>query len=300
MFRNGLLVCLCVGMALAAAACAQALTCEEWAEKLAVYKANPTEGSKGYFGISREDVGELVKLKPDYDEAKALYTEFKKTGMDPDDCHQLRDAAWNIGVSIGNYEGSLERIIKGAEDELEIALQWLQSYPQNAWTYARDLMAGHRRRIGNAETLFGSDNPRVKALQEKFAGFEKRISEAQAKALEKVRMKPDAYKGGDANSLKALAKSIVMKAHPKAKILRVSITSKSWERESVIEFTDTTKTALQHRVTNGVYAQVAAKEDNECLIYTLYLHKDSIGGAQRELQGHIMYQDRILEKNVGQ
>jgi len=112
-------------------------------------------------------------------------------------------------------------------------------------------------------------------------------------------MKPDVYKGKDADSLKTLAKSIVMKAHPKAKILRVSITSKAWERESVIEFTDTTKSALQHRVTNGVYAQAAAKEGTDCLIYTLFLHKDSIGGAQGELQGHIMYQDRILEKNVG-
>jgi hypothetical protein len=66
----------------------------------------------------------------------------------------------------------------------------------------------------------------------------------------------------------------------------------------VIESTDTTQTALQHRLTDGIYAQVAAKEGSDVTLYTIYLHKDKIGGKQGELAGHVMYTDKMLEKNV--
>jgi hypothetical protein len=89
-----------------------------------------------------------------------------------------------------------------------------------------------------------------------------------------------------------------MKKHPGAQILRVTIPSTTWGAESVIESTDTTNTALQHRYTMDLTAEVCAKVDGQVNLYTLNLNKNKIGGRWGPLQGHIMFTDAMLEKNV--
>ena len=75
--------------------------------------------------------------------------------------------------------------------------------------------------------------------------------------------------------------------------------SADWAAESVIEWTDTTQSALRHRVTRAVSAQVAGKSGDATTLYTLHIAKDRrTDGSWGPLHGHIMFKDPILEENV--
>jgi hypothetical protein len=111
-------------------------------------------------------------------------------------------------------------------------------------------------------------------------------------------MRIDKYSGKDAAELKKMAQAVVLKEHTGAKTLKVNITSAAWETESVVEWTDTTRTALRSRATDSVIAQVAVKAGADVFLYTVYLNKDKIDGKEQPLTGHVMYRDRLLEKNI--
>ncbi len=83
-----------------------------------------------------------------------------------------------------------------------------------------------------------------------------------------------------------------------SRILKVHITSPDWSREAAVEWTDTTRTALQHRTTPGLNAQVGVEDGEPALMYTVFLHKDTISGAEQPLTGHDKFKDRLLRANV--
>jgi hypothetical protein len=109
----------------------------------------------------------------------------------------------------------------------------------------------------------------------------------------------DKFKGKEIEDLKKKANEIVAKKFEGAKILRTTIISPDWKEESVIEWTDTTMSALRFRTTRSVTAQVGAKVGNDCNIYTCDINKDRrADGTFGELNGHIMFTDPILEENI--
>jgi len=143
------------------------------------------------------------------------------------------------------------------------------------------------------------------AVSEELKSLETDLAEAEALQaaigaimVEGRLMKPDASRGQESATLKKLAETIVLDAYPKAEILRIHVVSSDWTTERVEEWTDTTKTAWRVRTTRGVNAQVAVRLDGQCLLYTIFLHQDTIDGAVNPLTGHIMFTDRMLEKNL--
>ena len=279
----------------AAGAASKEKTLVDWAERLSAYKADSRPGSKGQFGIPTEDIEWLLASRAAYEEAKALYAEFLKSGLDKDAHHQLRQAVDDIRVAILNYESGQERVPQNAAEKLDAALKWMAE----SKTVALD--KGERKTIAllveNAARLFpGSE--RVKALNVKKAELDRRIEKVDTSILENRTMRPDQYKGPDAEQLKRLAQAIVLKEEKGASVLKVNITSAAWTTESVVEWTDTTRTALQHRSTDSVNAQVAVRVGADCFLYTVFLNKDRIGGRENPLTGHLMFRDRLLEKNI--
>lgn len=66
------------------------------------------------------------------------------------------------------------------------------------------------------------------------------------------------------------------------------------------EFTDTTQIDVRYRVTRSVTAQVAEKRaETKCYPYSVYLLTGRrSNGSWGSLKGHIMFTDRMPEKNV--
>jgi hypothetical protein len=107
------------------AAATEEKTLVDWAKRLSAYKADARPGSKGYFGVPSGDVEALLAAKGSYEEAKVLYAEFLKTGLDKDAHQELRQAEYDIKTAILNYEASRERVPEEAERKLDEALAWM-------------------------------------------------------------------------------------------------------------------------------------------------------------------------------
>jgi hypothetical protein len=281
------------------AAAAEEKTLVEWANRLSAYKADTRPGSKGYFGVPSGDVEGLLAAKGSYEEAKALYAEFFKTAIDKDAHQQLRQAEYDIKTSILNYEASRERVPEEAERKLDEALAWMveQKAGGKGLSLGRDQQATIALLVENSARLFPGST-KTRSLIAKKADLDKRIEETDASILEARVMRIDKYSGKDAAELKKMAQAIVLKEHTGATTLKVNITSAAWETESAVEWTDTTHTALRYRATDSVIALVAVKAGADVFLYTVYLNKDKIDGKEQPMTGHVMYRDRLLEKNI--
>jgi len=123
-----------------------------------------------------------------------------------------------------------------------------------------------------------------------------KISEA---IVEQTFMTPDRYAGADMAALKGKAGQIVAAKHPGAAALRVTVISPDWKEQTLVEYTDSTRTALRVRTTRSVTAQVAAKTNGSVRLHTVDISRDRrADGSFGELYGHIMFTDAMLEKNV--
>jgi hypothetical protein len=271
----------------------------DWAERLSQYKTDINAGSKGNFGTPSEDIQKLLDNNKNYEDAKSLYADFLKTGIDKDSHFKLRQAEYDIKVAIVNYEESRNRIPVRASDKLEESIKWMKERKEATAQLSLDR---EQRKIidlyvENSNKLFPNTD-RIKQLNARKAELDKMLEAADKSILENRKMKPAQYTGSDSGELMNMAKSIVLKSDPGASILKVNITSKAWIRESAVEWTDTTRSALQHRVTDGIYAQVSAKLGANYYLFTLYLNRDEIAGKKNPLTGHVMYKENILEKNA--
>ncbi len=285
--------------AAAAGAAASEQTLVDWARRLAEYKPDGRPGSKGLFGISTEDIDQLLAQKTNYEKAKVVYAEFLATGLDKDAHHELRQAEYDIKTGILNYEQSRNRIPDEAAAKLDEALAWMNA--RQAEGKAIALSPDVKKRIDvlvEQSSLLFPGSSRVRALISKKAELDKRMEEMDKTILENRVMSPDSYKGKDAEELRSFARTAALKEAPGATVLKVNITKPEWQSESVVEWTDTTKTAVQYRVTDSIYAQVAVKIRSEVFLYTVYIGKDTVGGKTRPTTAHVMYKDRLLEKNI--
>ncbi len=273
---------------------------EQWADRLALYKADTAENSKGRFGAPMSDAALIAALKPHYEEALAVYEEFLKTGIDKDSHWKLRQAEYDIRVSLENYRGSVTRVYEETRRRVGEIRDYLvnQKASSQPNTWPKDQFEGVRVMVAGVRLLYAAGSEELKSLETDLAESEALQTAIDAIMVDSRRMKPDAFRRQESQVLKELAEAIVLDAYPKAEILRMHIVSSDWTIERVEEWTDTTKTAWRVRTTRGVNAQVAARLEGECLLYTIFLHQDTIDGAANPLTGHIMFTDKMLEKNL--
>lgn len=273
---------------------------EEWADKLAPYKAESKEGSKGNYGEPMSEATRIFALASQYQEAKKVYEEFLATGIDKDSHWKLREAEYNIKVALDNYESSSKRAIEEGAKQVKEAREWQtkqKPLPEPILLLA-DRMTALREAVAGVRLLLPAKSAQLKEINTDLAELEKVFVEVEVVVLKKRMMKPDLYKGADLATVKSLATSIVLKAEAKSKILRTHVINAGWTTESVKEWTDTTKTAEQLRVTKGINVQVALTINDGCFLYTLFINQDTIGGVKRPLTGHIMYKDKFLQQNL--
>jgi hypothetical protein len=116
----------------------------------------------------------------------------------------------------------------------------------------------------------------------------------------RTHMLPVKYVGDDSEILKTKAAELVKEKEPTAKILRVNLIREDWRVEDVIEHTDTTKTAIRHRITYHLPSQVAAQIGDKTLLYTAHIAKNQRpDGSFDSLYGNLEdYPDTIAPENI--
>lgn len=283
---------------------------EDWAKKLDAYKADTKPGSLGEFGVPSMDVDHILRMQPRYLEAKKLYDEFLATKIDPDSHWMLRQAEYDIRVALQNYLQSITNV----HDEIAANIRQAQTWIAGQKGKTPPLIHGSGRmedmtdQMSRLRRLLPKDDSRLVELEGVWAKLIADQNALELVVLKNRRMKADAYKGADAATVKALAAKIVMEdrerryadqaVKPVIKVLRTHITSASWDTEAAVEWTDSTKSALQYRVSKGLFVQVACQVGESYFVYTLYVHRDKIGGETGALMGHVMYRDKFLKENL--
>jgi hypothetical protein len=296
-----------------AQAAAQATTASAgWVTRLKPYVTGM--GQKGYdeqkylvASATREE-GEMAQRLRIYGQASAALAEYKAAGV-ATPTEELNGIVQELDRTVKDFATSCtsysDEDFRTAEQKLNHAESFVAEQEAKAAAkeqfilMSKDMLLEIRKLLDRAAGLAKKDDPRLATLQTKLDDLMKRDAKLRAASVADTRMIADKYKGQDAEEIKQRAGEFLKKAQPEVQALRTTVISPDWKEESVTEYTDTTQTALRHRVTRSVSAQVAAKKGAETFLYTLFVGKDRrTDGSWGDLYGHVMFTDPILEENV--
>lgn len=287
---------------------------DRWIARLSPYVTGL--GQRGYdpdryFVASyTEDATEMAKRSEIFGKVAREMEAYRATGPGDQATDKLQSIVRQIEYDLKTFQESTTSManlkVKEAKRQIDYMTTWLNKEAQKVGTkqlpgaMSRLTFASARGDLDAAANLLGADEPRVKQLEAKYAealGLDAKLAKAR---VSQTRMLPDKFGGRELNALKDKAVEVVATAAPGAEILRTTLISPDWKEDSAIEWTDTSRTALRHRVTRSVSAQVAGKAGGETTLYTIYIGKDRrTDGTWGPLQGHVMFKDPILEENVG-
>lgn len=279
----------------------------EWLQKLNVYR----EGDKELIGSGTANVDELLHRKAMYEEAKALFEEYRKVDFPQGKTVELELAEEDLVYNFEGFEKGYQETIDGfaekASQQLAHAEEWLTE--QEAKIAADPTMHPpylHQMVIqGITNEIFALDaatagaDSRVSGFKARLAGIEERAQALRQRGVELTVMLPDKFQGAEADVIKTKAAEFLNKEYADAEGLRTTIIDADWNEEQAWEYTDTTKTAIRYRITRSVTVQIAAKRGNDVFLYSIHVAKNQRSdGSWGELYGHVMFVDPMLEENV--
>lgn len=275
-----------------------------WLERLAPFVTPPWAPTghdpKRYLVASasgqEEEMRERLAISIDASAALAGY-EAASLAAPSDELVRVVD---ELRVALGAFRSSVASYGDGLVAELARKVDDAAARVDKAEYLASGILPELRQAAEGVRIYLRRDDPRPDGLLQKLDGVGKIDATLRAARVAETRMKPDAYRGAELEELRTKAAEFFHRDHPEAQVLRVTVISPDWKEESVVEYTDTTRTALRHRVTRGVTAQVAAHAGAEgTFVHTLFLSADRrADGSWQPLKGHVMYRDPMLAENV--
>jgi hypothetical protein len=294
-------------------AAAQAATSSApWMTRLKPYVTGL--GAKGYdpekslVPSATREKDEMARRLRIFGEASAAMAEYKAanvTNPTPDLQEVVQNLERDMQQFVKSCASYMDEDLRTAEQKLKEAESFIAAQEAKAAAkepvipISKDQLMRIVEVLDRAAGLAKKDDARLASLRGKLEELGQRDAKLRAASVADTRMIADKYKGPDAEEIKQKAGEFLKKAQPEAQILRATVISPDWKEESVVEYTDTTQTALRHRVTRSVTAQIAGKKGAEAFLYTLYVGKDRrTDGSWGELCGHVMFTDPMLEENV--
>jgi hypothetical protein len=286
-------------------------SCRPWVEKLRAY-VEVGAGARKYLSVgvtvSETEIQERAAL---LEEAKALWPEYQKAKFPHGKTPRLLSLEEKLQQRFKEVPEALQRsraLVSGdIEKEFDRILNYLakdtgwQNDPAKKPNIAMErdvkpLPKALERYAGTVEP----DDAKLTTLKQKLTQIQKQDRKNRAICAERTYMLPDRFKGDDADALRQKVEEIVKEKSATGKALRITLPAEDWKQENVIEWTDTTHTALRHRNTRFMTAQAAAKAaDGKVYLHGVHVASDrGADGAWGPLRGHIMWSDWMAEKNV--
>ncbi len=289
----------------------QELACGPWVGKLRQY-ADVGAGSDKYLIVGAtfgED--EINRRAALLEEAKALWGEYEKAQFPLGKTAQLVQLEKDMQQKLQEMPESLRQSRALVSGDLEKEFDRVLGYLNQDTGWRTDesktpniVMQRDVEPLQEALKRFAStvqpDDAKLAALRDKLAQIEKADQENRAVRAKRTYLAPDKYAGDDADALRRKVEDIVKEKVDGAKPLRITLPAAAWKEESVVEWTDTTHTALRHRITRFMTTQVAAKSpDGKVYLHSVHLAADrQSDGSWGALYGHIMWSDWMAEENV--
>ncbi len=284
-----------------------------WAARLAPYAiglGQPEHDPRQWFVASATmDAAEMQRRLRVYGEVKQALGDLHAANL-PARSGALDALATDLAARVTEFESSMKsyavQLLQDANQQIDHADQFVKEQARKASAretvllLQKDQLSRIRERLDAAAGLTAAGDPGLAAARARLAAIEKADGELRRQRVAETRMRPDAFGGRDAAAVRKQAEAVVRAAFPDAKVLRTTVPGADWKEESVIEYTDTTQSALRHRITRSVTAQVAATVGGETRLLTLDVSQDrQSAGGWGALKGHVMFNDAMLAENVG-
>lgn len=283
--------------------------CRAWVEKLGPYVQ--AGGEKAFYAAYSEDQAEMAQRKALYEEIKPLYDEYLNEEFPDGKTDELERIASDLGSRLDEFpaimDQSTDTVFATADNKLDQELDFLAS--NNKWesdpnekpyVLAQDRLDQAKALVDKYAGQDGADQAKVAQLEEKYQALVQANDKRRTALTERTVMLADAFTGAEADDLKAKAVELVKKDHPDADPKRVNVISADWKEESVEEWTDTSKSAVRHRVTRSVTVQVAAVTGQGCFLYSVHVATDlnKSDSSWGPYYGNVMFIDAMLEENI--
>lgn len=284
-----------------------------WLARLKPFTAGPGQPDhdpKKYFiGSYTEDQAEMNERARILGLVQEAMDSYDKSGFGDNATEDLQQVVRQLKYQIQSFQESFASMadvkVKNATQHMEHQLKKADAEVKKIGTDQLPLPVGNdalqtiRRDLDRAAIMLGEQEPRVAALRDQYNKLVEMNAKLVRARIAETRMVADKFGGSETKAVKAKAVEIATEKKPGLQILRTTVISPDWTEENVVEWTDTTHSAVRHRVTQAVSAQIAGKKDGETKLYTLHIARDRrSGGSWGPLYGHIMFEDAILEENV--
>ncbi len=287
---------------------------QEWLERLMPYTSGGVLTDK--LELSRiRGRDNLLRQKNLLTELKNLLREYQDSDWSLGRTSELetveKELEFKVNMGQSTYDQSVKSILDEAEsiiDEKLIELKndgaWrTDTSLRPSWLLKRDRETLDEK-MGLVKELVPDiiphNLPALTVLENKHRELEKENQERLTVLPKRTFMAPPKYNGDDSELLKIKAGQLVKENEPEADILRVHLIGGDWRVEDVIEHTDTSRTALQRRVTYHLPAQVAARVSGKILLYNAYIAKNQHpDGSFGNLYGNLEdYPQQISTENI--
>jgi len=234
---------------------------------------------------------------------------YGKTNLGDNATEELQGILRDVDHALQTFKESTAMMadvkLKAAERQMNYISDWLQKESQKSGSddppnsMNKLTFQNARRDLDGAARLLGDTDPRISKLEAQYQAALVQDAKLARIRVEKTRMIGDKFSGPEMEKLKTKTNEVLGQAKAGVKILRTTVVSADWQEENVIEWTDTSRSVLRHRITRSVSTQAAGKLGSETTLYTIHIAKDRrTDGSWSPLRGHIMFEDPILEENV--
>lgn len=206
----------------------------------------------------------------------------------------FKKSAANVAKQAGDRLGRAKKFLGDAS--------WKKDPSKKPIAYSNKIMKGMEAEVDAVALIVPKDDPRLVELRKDLLFLHQCNQERRDASIDRNLIKPDKYKGKDLAAVKAKAKEALLAKHKDAKVLRQTVISSDWqEMAEIVRVRDAARgrDVLRRRVTWHLTAQIAAKRGSDCFLYTLDVSRDMrTDGSWGPLRSHLMFTDRMLEKNV--
>jgi hypothetical protein len=296
-----------------AADAAQEEACRQWVDTLAPYVDVGMGSSKRLIASATVDAQQIQQQQALYEEAAAVFAIYRKAEFPLGKTHRLQTLEQKMEQTLEEFPKAMAQSQAMISGDVATRLDGVLRYLGRDTTWKSDIkekppivmerdLEPLREAVKRYAGTVAADDARLAGLHSKLADIEAMNSEHRAVRAQRTFQQPDGYKGSDLVALKDKAGAVAASAHPKAKILRVSVPSKDWVVEDVVEFTDTSKTALRRRITRSVRAEAVVQDpQGRVWLQGIYLGQDQLPSASGwgGLKGHTTWLDPMIADNVG-
>ena len=295
------------------ASAAQEAACRDWVDRLAPYFDSGMNSERKLIAAATMDTQQIAQQQALYEQARALFAAYRQAEFPEGKSFELQTLeaamvekleefpkamAESRAMLSGDVGTRLDQVLRSLNQDTD----WKQDSTKKPLVIMERVLEPLREAIQKYSGTVEADDARLVELQKKLKAIEDQTVANRAVCAERTFQRADGYSGSDLKDLKQKAREVAAAACANGTIHLITVPSREWAIEDVIEFADTSNTAVRHRITRSVRAEVSLKDgDGMVWLQGVYLGQDRLpDGGWSAVKAHTTWTDPMGVENLGQ